>query len=383
MAMRKIPPYLMMDAWRGIASLWVLMVHASVPFVNREGRFIHFPIYAVSVFGQLGVTMFFVISGYCIMGAAHGVLASDRSTASYGMNRLRRIYPPYLAACLFAVCFYFLIAFGQSHHLIPVSNYEANHPLTREPNFWLGNLLLIQIELAQPPLLGVSWSLCYEVVFYALLGLLLIIAKAHARRSPAASTTTVFQIGISALTYTSLAWLMVSSKTCPFPLDLWYQFGLGALLFLVFAAQAGSPAWRSRTLLIAAGLLLALFAALHPGHSTLGHPSSRLQAVTSLVFVALLWALQPFDANLAHRSILRPFLWLGTISYSVYLSHLVVMPIPDILGRRLGFDHQRYWVTYLVEIATSIIVGWLFYFFIERHFISSRQKQRIAVELRT
>jgi hypothetical protein len=60
---------------------------------------------------------------------------------------------------------------------------------------------------------------------------------------------------------------------------------------------------------------------------------------------------------------------------------MLVMNFVDTGGRRLGFDHEWYWVTYLTEIAAAIVVGWLFYLSIERHFISSRQKRRAELEL--
>ena len=57
------------------------------------------------------------------------------------------------------------------------------------------------------------------------------------------------------------------------------------------------------------------------------------------------------------------------------------MGFADACGRRLGFDHERYWVTYFAEIGVAIVAGWLFYLVVERHFISPRQKQRVEEEL--
>src|SRR5271170_6904733 len=182
-AMRKIPPFLLLDAWRGLAALWVVMTHACVAFLatGDNMRFIHFPLYAISVRGQLGVVIFFVISGYCIMGAAYGALASGRSVGRYGFDRIRRIYPPYLCACAVSVAMGFFVAFGQGHHLLPASNH-VGHPVAQTWQFWLGNLLLLQREFGQPDLIIIAWSLCYEVVFYLVIGILLAIAKTVMRR---------------------------------------------------------------------------------------------------------------------------------------------------------------------------------------------------------
>lgn len=64
-------PLLILDGWRGIAVLWVVMFHAIFPFLNTPGNQIYIknPVYWISSFGDIGVTLFFIISGYCITGA--------------------------------------------------------------------------------------------------------------------------------------------------------------------------------------------------------------------------------------------------------------------------------------------------------------------------
>lgn len=64
--------YHLLDASRGFAALWVVMLHVSLLGLPQ-------PIYEFSSFGLLGVQMFFVISGYCIANAALRSLVSARS----------------------------------------------------------------------------------------------------------------------------------------------------------------------------------------------------------------------------------------------------------------------------------------------------------------
>jgi len=329
--MQKVPPFLMLDAWRGIAALWVVMTHASMDFLatGNNSHFLSSPLYALSIRGSLGVTMFFVISGYCIMGAAYSALVSGRRAESYWLDRIRRIYPPYLAACVLALVGGFLIGIAQSHHLSPPWHYHlldsrASHQML----FWLTNLFLVQVEFGQPRLLLVAWSLCYEIVFYLIIGLLLAFAKVYARYFPNTTGMPVFEVGIGGLTYISLVWLILSQETCPFPLYLWYEFGLGALLFLVFAARTSFSTWKARGQLVLAGILTFVFAIMHESSTVNGgflhplvveEPSICMQAATGLIFVGLLWSLRPFDAYLARHVVTRPLIWLGTISYSIYL----------------------------------------------------------------
>jgi peptidoglycan/LPS O-acetylase OafA/YrhL len=73
-------------------------------------------------------------------------------------------------------------------------------------------------------------------------------------------------------------------------------------------------------------------------------------------------------------------MWLGTISYSVYLTHTIGLPFVTTTLRHLGFDGNWYIVTSLVQIAASILGGWIFYLLVEGHFVSTRQKKRTAAE---
>jgi peptidoglycan/LPS O-acetylase OafA/YrhL len=186
----------------------------SVLVTGDNGRFVSFPLYALSIWGQLGVAMFFVISGYCITGAAYGALASGRTAGRYGLDRIRRIYPPYLAACVAALALGLVMAVAQNRHLLP----PANHPPAYQhalfqPGFWAANPLIMQTQLGQPTLILVAWRLTYEIVFYALIGVFLVLAIACARRVSDTTGMQILQIGITWLTFISLAWLIASANT--------------------------------------------------------------------------------------------------------------------------------------------------------------------------
>jgi exopolysaccharide production protein ExoZ len=389
--MRKVPPYLLLDAFRGFAALGLVIAHACVMFLltGDNNHFSKYPLYAVSIWGQLGVVIFFVISGYCIMGAAYSTLAAGRTAVRFGFDRIRRIYPPYLIACAVDLAITFATTFAQNRHLIPASNHPDEYMhIMADPQYWLANLFLLRTQSAQFTVLLVTWTLFYQVAFYIVLGALLLIAITCAHRPASPRALMAIQLGIGCLTFISLVWLIVSPVTCQFPVDLWYQFGIGALLFFVLASPTDASARTARVQLVFAGILTFIYA-IHDEFFThfsitplftLGHPSDGLQAMTCLIFTGFLWVLRPFDASLARLRGLRPLMWLGTISYSLYLFHAPLMSYVDAGGRRLGFDQNWYWVTYLAEIVVGVVSGWLFYLAVERHFIFARQKRRIKME---
>lgn len=73
--MQQEPPFRILDAFRGYAALWVVMVHCCDRFLGGNNMaYVHQPLYAFAIRGQLGVILFCIISGYCITAAAHGAL---------------------------------------------------------------------------------------------------------------------------------------------------------------------------------------------------------------------------------------------------------------------------------------------------------------------
>ena len=387
----RVAPYYALDAWRGLAAFWVVMLHSCLPYIISGHRsFLRNPVYMVSIWGQLGVTIFFVISGYCITGAAYSSIAARKPLIRFCADRARRIYPPYLAALCLAAALLMVTAFLQWHHLLPAYG-SPPEPLALRYLFWLTNLTLTQLPAGQASLLVVAWSLCYEVAFYAVIACFLGVGLLLGTRDPLRRVALLLA-GVGMMTCGSLIWLCVSPATCPFPLDLWYQFGFGSLLFLRFALHARSPgtfvhSLRQSTRMTITGVFVFSMAFLvlprqYHGiwSGTLGHPSMRVQCVAAMLFCAILYLLRPHDARLLRNAPIRAFTRIGAFSYSLYLVHLPLLPYVDKGFRRLGFTGDGYLLTYVTQIVVSVTAGWLFFLLVERRFISGRQVHRLAAE---
>jgi len=148
--------YDMLDAWRGLAALAVVCCHT----FGWE-------------FGQNGVLLFFVISGYCVTAAAESAKKKALGFRGFMWRRVRRIYPPYVLAVLFfLVTRYIKVSGGhqdQFHH--PIIEWIQTFTLTQ----WFS---LMVHPMAHPSNNTVNWvaafwSLQYEEQFYLLLALAL------------------------------------------------------------------------------------------------------------------------------------------------------------------------------------------------------------------
>jgi len=385
--LQRIPPFRTLDALRGFAALWVVMDHACAPFLAaNDPRYIHQPLYAFSIRGQLGVLFFFIISGYCITAAAHGALISNKPLWRYGYERVRRIYPPYLAVLLLGIVSNSAVGFASAHRWIgPVHHLMAFYP---SPRYWIANLFLLQSELHTGMVLAVFWSLCAEVAFYVIVGALLAVAKQVATRRGLGSGTLALLLGLSLTTHASLLSLILFDNAI-FPFDLWHQFALGGLLFFLIESKPATVAGysiRMRRIINGAAALAAaltlIFIAVRPGMEIdVAHPSSRIRSATCLLFCVVLAGLRRIDERIAASRWMRPWLWLGASSYSLYLIHPIVLPFADVLCRKAGLNGDRYWLTFWIQCAVAVAVGRLFYRLVECHFVSSRQKLRLAQEM--
>ncbi len=170
------------------------------------------------------------------------------------------------------------------------------------------------------------------------------------------------------VTVLSLAWLIISPASYPFPLDQWPQFGLGALAYTLISR----PNEQRGKLLFWLVLLLAAFQAfLRPGTHDLVHPSSRIQMITCILFTLAILVLHQYDRVLIEKPFVHLLAWLGTFSYSLYLSHTIILPFIEQINKRLGFAGATYWISFMIQVVLSIAIARLFYLLFERPFMSS------------
>jgi len=384
-SVKRITAFRSLDIFRGLAALWVVMDHSASRWLFTHLSYGSNPLYAFSVKGPLGVVIFFVISGYCITGAAYGALVSGKTTGRYAFERIRRIYPPYLAALVLTLASGIVVRVAEKYHLIGA----VNNRLEMQPTiaYWAGNLFLLQFELKARPANIVFWSLCYEVAFYAIVGVVLVAAKYVARRRGAATGIMVLVSGIGMVTTAALVTMLIHGDAI-FPFDMWHQFALGALLFFClelnaetvkdYSVRLRNLVWANAALVAVLTVLFVIYCSV--GAVDIGHPSSKWRSSMCLVFCAVLIGLRRFDHAIVEHRFARPWLWLGAFSYSLYLAHTIILPYVDVICRKAGLDGNRYIITYFIEIPIAIAFGRLFFVLIERRFISKKISERLATE---
>lgn len=281
------------DGLRAIAVLAVLLFHAHIPQISG---------------GFIGVDVFFVISGYLITAA----LLSDGSILRFYRHRARRILP-----ALFVLIAVVGIAAG--FILLPRDLVEFGKSAIAALTFWSNILFWRQSgyfasETELKPLLH-TWSLGVEEQFYIVFPLILWMACRLSREKLA--------ILLAALAAASLALAVFAisqgKTTAAFylaPTRAW-ELLVGSLLA---TGMLPTPDHRGlRTGVAAMGLvaiLVPLF--LYTGHT----PFPGLAALAPVLgSMALIWAGTGGRHGLSPLMEFRPLVFIGLISYSLYLWH--------------------------------------------------------------
>jgi peptidoglycan/LPS O-acetylase OafA/YrhL len=253
--------------------------------------------------------------------------------------------------------------------------------------FWVANLLLLQYELGTTFADSAFWSLSYEIAFYAIVGVMLLLAKAVAARRGPAVGIMMLMLSITGSTCLSLLVMIVRGRAM-FPFGLWHQFALGGVLFFLLEANPRTMAgetkrfrfalWATSAAVIA--LTLTFTVVWRNWDGNYAHPSSRAATTLCLAFCIVLAGLRRFDTRLSRARWMHPLLWLGASSYSLYLIHPIILPYVDILTRRAGLDGDLYWISFWIQFAVAIVAGRVFYWIVEKHFVSARQRERLREE---
>jgi peptidoglycan/LPS O-acetylase OafA/YrhL len=295
---------------RGIAALWVVLFHFCWRFPS-----IHPDRYTGAVYkGYLAVDLFFVLSGFVITHVYKESFARQVTAGRYRdflKARIARIYPLHIAVLLLFVA----AVTAERIATYALDGFAEPIPLVGEQSLsgLLANLLMLQGLWAR----GLSWnnpawSISLEFLAYLLFPLL---SPVLLRAGPAGKTA------FGTLPLTALGWL--AYRTGDY-FNQWNgtdailrclpEFIAGSLLYSGYQSGLFALLLATDTILLVIMLLLGLL--LH-----IAAPDLSIIALFPLLILAAVrnkgWLARLLNSP--------PLVWLGDISYSVYLLHWFVL----------------------------------------------------------
>lgn len=313
----RAPRFVALDSMRGISACIVVLLHVfgagwitGSTFISR---------------GFLFVDFFFVLSGFVIAASYAVRLKRGFAMRSFVLLRLGRLYPLHLAML---VVFLALVGLREAD-LLSVDA-AAWRMATFEPAQFIRALFLVENFL--PGVSGwnaPSWTI--EVEFWTYIAAASIFALAGRWTMPIFAFATVGAGGIMLLYYMGL-------RIAPLGLDPYnflrclFAFSLGVLAWWAHLRVTHTlPLSHSMATMIELGLVALCFL-------LITHlPTIPLRIGIPFLFTALLLVLAR-EKGLVSRLLTRRFpALLGTLSYSIYMTHAAVLLTIAMIAGRLGW----------------------------------------------
>lgn len=319
--------------------------------------------------GLLGVTMFFVLSGYLITGLLLKEYddSGTISLSNFWLRRVRRIIP----AVVFAVLGTALLCTIFNHALLTKMRPDVLPTLFFFNNWWqiFHNVSYFE-ALGSPSPLTHYWSLSIEEQFYLIWPVaLLICMKAGVKR-------TTMQKGIIVLIVLSALEMILLFDPHADPSRVYYGTDTRAFSLLIGALLAFI--WPHQKLTVRAGNRMT------PTGRLVFNVVGVLAVVGLIVMVVVTNGFEPFIyrgglllcslltaiaiAVLVHPISwiskvfeLPPFVWIGKWSYSMYLWHFPIILLLTPANMQGGTP----WWLCLIELALVIGISAFLYFFVE------------------
>lgn len=363
----RCPRYPSLDFWRGIACLLVLVYHSTLVHLAAQSRsgfsgsgaagwLVDFTRYL-----NVGVPLFFVISGYCIAAAADNVRQKGQSLGSYFVRRFRRIYPPFWIFVIGYAAVFVMIDSLLAPRLVTTFPSNLLRPWWYSGWQWLGNLTLTETwrhHLIGGPrghFPGHDWTLCYEEQFYAVTGLLLLLSRRF------------FFGGVILVTMATVAAMLVCASTGTdiggwFFDGFWLTFAAGIVVYYRINFASRMQRWFLDSLLIAASV-----------GSLRGLLPFANGSTAAFVFALALILLHRWDKLLMTSTLAAPIVWCGKMCYSLYLVHQLPTRALSAGFYRLGIDSNLEILLIVVPacVAVSIPLAWYFHLLVERRFLNA------------
>ena len=361
-----------LDGLRAIAALHVTFSHTFMEIyppefgVRPQELWLRILTYEMSISG-LGVALLVVLSGYSLsLSARRGGWRLRDGKAAFVARRARRLVPPYMVALALSLLLSATLLSKETG-----THWDASVPFTTTDV--VAHLLLLQDVLGDPYTISHPlWSIAVTWHIYLAFPLMLWAV----RRYGVLRTATIIVF------FTAFITLGTRGQNSLFAIrtaELYGAFMLG-LAALELTRAGGVVTLRGRTRRppwVGIAVVLSLWSGLvnDDNHALL------YVAMACLMVAVGTGGARPLRALLEWR----PLVWLGTISFSLYLVHgpivhLVWLELLDPLGLGVG-EPAALFALFATAIPATILVAWGFYHAVERRTLSSRSRARRDAEV--
>ena len=317
---------------RGVAALAVLCHHIleesrALPLISELPN-------SLILVGACGVDIFFVISGFIMLYTNKERVGQAGEGLSFIFNRLLRIAPLYWLTTFSFVAA--KIAGLYQHKAITLSSLIAP---------------LLFVETGHN-IVGVGWTLNYEMYFYLIFACCLVHTKSIRGLMYCASAAIVVGVVVGKIAGQPFLGNRIAIE---------FSFGIG-LAFVFTKVKTTRGLSLSMLAVGTAGMIF--FSTISPHTATAGLDESWRFFAWGLPAACLVFCSLHYSSVVSLPA--RIFLFLGDTSYSLYLTHSLVMTAFARLLKMGVFQNLNPLFLVILALAASLILGMLTYLLVER-----------------
>ena len=314
---------------RAIAATMVVMIHTGAfADFGEIGQ-------AVTFAGKYGVDIFFVISGFTIAKT----FTEAKNYQSYLIRRLLRIVPLYWLAISVAMIFWLSGAFS-----LPDGMQEIKS-LSNLYNYILHLSMLSYLDYrVANSVLGVEWTIPIEVFWYVCLPPILYFGKTIPRTI---GMVVVLVVLTAVLSYVSKKLFGTSQPIKWSPIAYGHLFFLGVASYYLRDRLKSVMSQRPNIWIGVAVFFFAIALIVDFG--------GRSEVLAISTAILIVWVTPARAAWVTSPLTARPILFLGSISYSIYLTHVLVLHMLGEFAMLPTSGIGKFLIVYTVTVAVSTV----------------------------
>lgn len=333
---------LSMEGLRGLAVFLVFLVHYSVliePWIANDTSTHQLLLY-IKATCTVGVDLFFVISGYLIYGS---LIKKEKPYLVYMKRRIQRIYPTFTVVLIV----YILLSYIYPSASKLPDDFFATVVLVMQNFFMLPGLFDVKA------INSVSWTLSYEFFYY--LTIPVVIGGLSIRNWEKKYRVLFFSL------------IIIGGF-------IYFYFNKGHVRLLTFVAgillfEAISHGYKNKVPFIGVGAVIVSFATMI---YVMNHEVNLWYRYVAVCLSFVLLCYESFTTTGVVNKFfrLKYLRWLGNMSYSYYLIHVLSMKALLMFFERLhpasSSDTMLFYYMMPIAFAGSIIFSFILYVFIEK-----------------
>lgn len=346
------PNFLILDCLRGIAAFYVVINHcrgnlliggselAKITPIDQWSIWtkIYYALLRLTSLGTEFVVVFFVLSGYSIAYS----LYKKPILKKFYLKRLIRLYPPYVAALAWAALVFWIIA-----KYLPSFNLDLKSVFDN----WK-SVAYNMFYVSEGAYISQFWSLVHEVIFYILAPFVLLRRRFYYILS-LLFYTTGWLIGWNELTGGSILTKYLFDYNIYFTIGIWLFHNYKPVRKVLSCSKI-------KTYLVFAFLFVIMV--------VLKYFVGEYNKITPLLAAILsVFLIINFQVNNIHT---KALLFLGAMSYTLYITHFASIKIFNLLLFKLNFAQLNENIInpfiWLVGTLFCVVISYVFYIIAEK-----------------